>query len=84
MEGAKGSAVSIGHNLPKTGKSQGLVVHRQPGIVLYGSRKPVLQKEALAIFITCVNHHIRLEPEWISREENEFADYLSKLVDYDD
>ena len=53
-------------------------------IVLYGSRKPVLQKEALAIFTTCVNHHIRLELEWIPREENEFANYLSKLVDYDD
>ena len=53
-------------------------------IVLYGSRKPVLQKEALAIFTTCVNYHIQLEPEWIPREENEFADYLSKLVDYND
>ena len=49
-------------------------------IVLYGSRKPILQEEALAIFTTCVNHHIRLEPEWIPREANEFADYLSKLV----
>ena len=45
---------------------------------------PVLHEEALAIFAICVNHHIQLEPEWISREENEFADYLSKLVDYDD
>ena len=53
-------------------------------IILYGSRKPILQEEALAIFVTCVNHHIRLEPEWIPREANEFADYLSKLVDYDD
>lgn len=53
-------------------------------IILYGSRKPILQEEALAIFATCVNHHIRLEPEWIPREANEFADYLSKLVDYDD
>ena len=53
-------------------------------IVLYGSRKPTLQEEALAIFATCVNHQIRLEPEWIPRGENEFADYLSKSVDYDD
>ena len=53
-------------------------------IVLYGNRKLILQEEALAIFTTCVNHHIRLEPEWIPREANEFADYLSKLVDYDD
>ena len=53
-------------------------------IVLYGSRKVVLQEEALAIFATCVNYHIRLDPEWIPREENEFADYLSKSVDCDD
>ena len=52
-------------------------------IVLYGSRKPVLHEEALAIFTICVNHHIQLEPERIPREENEFADHLSKLVDYD-
>ena len=53
-------------------------------IVLYGSKKPILQEEALAIFVVCVNYHIRLDPEWIPREENEFADYLSKSVDCDD
>ena len=53
-------------------------------IVLYGSRKPILQEEALAIFATGVNNRIRLEPEWIPREENEFADYLSRIVDHDD
>ena len=53
-------------------------------IVLYGSRKPILQEEALAIFATGVNNQIRLEPEWIPREENEFANYLSRVVDYDD
>ena len=53
-------------------------------IVLYGSRKPTLQEEALAIFATGVNNQIRLEPECIPREENEFADYFSRVVDYDD
>ena len=53
-------------------------------IVLYSSRKPILQEEALAIFATGVNNQIRLEPEWIPREENEFADYLSRIVDHDD
>ena len=53
-------------------------------IVLYGSKKSILQEEALAIFATGVNNQIRLEPEWISREENEFADYLSRVFDYDD
>ena len=31
-----------------------------------------------------MNNQIRLEPEWIPREENEFADYLSRVFDYDD
>ena len=53
-------------------------------IVLYGSKKPILQEEALAIFAIGVNNQIRLEPEWIPREENEFADYLSRIVDHDD
>ena len=53
-------------------------------IVLYGSRKPILQGEALAIFSTGVNNQIRLEPEWIPREENEFANYLSRIVNHDD
>ena len=46
-------------------------------IVLYGSRKPLLQKEALAILSIGLHHQICLEPEWIPQEENEFADYLS-------
>ena len=50
-------------------------------IVLYGSKK---QEETLAIFAIDVNNQIRLEPEWIPREENEFTDYLSRIADYDD
>ena len=38
----------------------------------------------MAIFATGVNNQIRLEPEWVPREENEFADYLSRIVDHDD
>ena len=53
-------------------------------IVLHGSRKSSLHQEALEIFATCVKGGIRLEPEWISREENLLADYLSRLVDLDD
>ena len=53
-------------------------------IVLHGSRKPLLQKEALAILSIGLQHQIRQEPEWIPREENEFADYLSRLCDSDD
>ena len=50
----------------------------------YGSRKPDLQAEALAIFSTCLRWYIRIEPEWIPREQNGQADYISRLVDYDD
>ena len=25
-----------------------------------------------------------LQPEWLPREENEFADFVSRIVDYDD
>ena len=52
-------------------------------IVLYGSRKPILQEEALVIFTTDINYQIKVEPEWIPRG-NEFADYLSRIVDHDD
>ena len=53
-------------------------------IVLIGSRKPILHEEAMAILSICLHQQIRLEPEWIPREENEFADYLSRIGDVDD
>ena len=53
-------------------------------IVLHGSRVPALQVEALAIFAVCVANHIRIEPEWIPRKQNELADYYSRLIDYND
>ena len=53
-------------------------------IIATGSKKPDLQAEALAIFSTSVANNIRIEPEWIPREENELADYLSRIVDHDD
>ena len=36
------------------------------------------------VFSLLLQHHIRLEPEWIPRELNERADALSRIVDYDD
>ena len=53
-------------------------------ILLYGSKRPLLQKESLKIFQMSLVHQIKLEPEWIPREENQLADYWSKVVDYDD
>ena len=45
-------------------------------IILHGSSKSALQVEALAIFSICVRNHIRMEPEWVSREQNQLADYF--------
>ena len=53
-------------------------------IVQNGSPKGVLQAEALDIFSVCVTNKIRLEPEWIPREQNEQADYYSSIIDHDD
>ena len=53
-------------------------------ILMYGSRKPLLQAEALAVFHLCVTHHLTIEPEWIPRKDNQVADYLSRVVDEDD
>ena len=44
----------------------------------------MLQELALSVFQLCVVYHVTIEPEWIPREENELADYISKLRDYDD
>ena len=49
-----------------------------------GSKKALLYAEALSIFSNCLHNHIALEPEWIPREANEQADYISRIVDLDD
>ena len=33
---------------------------------------------------TAAEHSIRLEVQWIPRTENEKADYISRLIDFDD
>ena len=53
-------------------------------ILTTGSRKLVLQQEALAIFRRSVSSCIRIEPEWIPREANQQADLLSRIIDRDD
>ena len=53
-------------------------------IVQYGSKNAALQSEALAIFSLCIDNHIHIEPEWIPREQNQLADYYSRIVDHDD
>ena len=53
-------------------------------ILQVGSKKPDLHVVALKIFTICIHNQIQLEPEWIPRELNEKADYLSRIVDLDD
>ena len=48
------------------------------------NKKPFLEVEALAIFAVCVNDCIKIEPEWIPKEEHEKANYISWLVDHND
>ena len=53
-------------------------------ILQVGSRQPQLQEVAIKIFSLSINCQIRLEPEWVPREENEQADYLSRIIDLED
>ena len=53
-------------------------------ILSVGSRNPVLQNEALAIFNVSVAHQVRIEPEWIPREANQQTDFISRTIDHDD
>lgn len=49
-----------------------------------GSMKPELQTIAIQIFSFCLRNSINLKIEWFPRELNEKADYLSKIIDWDD
>lgn len=53
-------------------------------IINTGSRVAELQAVALEIFSLAFRHQIKIDPEWIPRDQNQLADYYSKLVDYDD
>ena len=49
-----------------------------------GSRKNELQKLSLEIFNLTKTLNINLDVQWIQRDSNKAADYLSKIVDPDD
>ena len=53
-------------------------------IIEVGSMKLDLHRLAIKIFQFCAEHSIRLEVQWIPRTENEKADYISRLIDFDD
>ncbi|CAG2245751.1 unnamed protein product [Mytilus edulis] len=53
-------------------------------IVATGSMKPELQDIVLCIFENCLTHNIFLDAEWVPRTFNEKADFISRIIDYDD
>lgn len=53
-------------------------------IVEVGSMKLELHTIALRIFKICYEHSIHLDIEWVPRDRNTRADFISKLVDFDD
>ena len=48
-------------------------------ILSVGSSKQHLQSLAIDIFNHCSKFNIRLQPQWVPREENQIADYFSKF-----
>ena len=49
-----------------------------------GSRTEKIHTEIIRLYKWCEEHNINLRVEWIPRDHNDLADYLSKWVDYDD
>jgi hypothetical protein len=49
-----------------------------------GSRAEHLQEVCLRIFWFCHENSIELQPEWIPRDQNQLANYLSKIREFDD
>ena len=53
-------------------------------ISMKGSMSLRLQRQALKIFQFCAMNNVTVEIEWIPRSLNEYADSLSRVVDFDD
>jgi hypothetical protein len=68
-----------GHRVKWFTDNQGVV-----SIITNGSKKPHLQDGALSIFEVCMQFSIKLEMVWTPRNDNERADFISRIVDYDD
>ena len=52
-------------------------------ILSVGSTKSHLQNTAIDVFNSCSKFYIKLVPQWIPREQNELADYYSRIKDTD-
>ena len=53
-------------------------------IVEVGSMNPELQVLTINIFQLCLSNNITLDIQWVPREQNARADYISRLIDPDD
>ena len=53
-------------------------------IIQGGSMKECLQSAALDIYRFTLRNHITLQMEWLPRGQNQVADDISKIIDYDD
>ena len=53
-------------------------------IGIKGSMKRELQDIAISILRNCLNNNISIDVEWIPRSKNDQADFISRIVDYDD
>ncbi|VDI24030.1 Hypothetical predicted protein [Mytilus galloprovincialis] len=53
-------------------------------IVKAGSMNEKLQILALSIFSVCIQKCISIDIQWIPRSQNSQADYISRMVDYED
>ena len=53
-------------------------------IIQVGSMKLDLHRLAIKFCQFCAEHSIRLEVQWIPQTETEKADYISRLIDFDD
>jgi len=49
-----------------------------------GSTSLTLQRHALEIFQFCAVNNVSIEIEWVPRSLNEYADLLSRVIDFDD
>ena len=49
-----------------------------------GSMSLRLQRGALEIFQFCVVYNVSVEFEWVPRSLNEYADSMSRVIDFDD
>ena len=56
------------------------VVH----ILQVGSKRTDLHAIAHTIFKLAIKYQVRLEPNWVPRKLNKQADYLSRIIDFDD